>query len=452
MNDAESLLAKRSRNPVREGLAETGLYHSFQLPDGRLLRGAMSLEYQQERLASFGLPQNLAGKRVLDIGPWDGWFTFEMERRGAEVIAIDYADFDTFRALHRAFRSTVRYEQLEVYALDPAIHGTFDIVLCLGLLYHLKHPLLALERICAVTKDLCIIDTFVVDAEQWARGTSSPLPCLEFYERDELGGQLDNWCGPTVSAVQALARAAGFASAEVLRVTGESAWIAAHRKWRKLPPDDGPPVEVADLTSPAHRGRSFHSNKEEYIQLWCVWRESEAPPLEEVFPEVDGFGVPPLSCATTGEWLMVNLRVPPGLAAGTHQARLKIGRASWSKSCSFHVDLPPFSSPPRLLSVQDGRSWQPGQVDWAHGGWLTVWVEGLTTEADAANTAIHIDEVPHIPDAVHAGRGQINARLRPIIAPGQHEVRVMHRGAASGPASLTVVGKPPAIRGLEELG
>src|SRR5437016_1989514 len=121
----------RSYNPVRDGLNRTGLYHSFRLPDGRVLEGAMSLAFLEDRAASFGLPQDLRGKTLLDIGPWDVYFTFEMERRGAEVTAIDYADLDTFRALHRAYNSRARYLRMDVYELDPARLGMFDIVLCL---------------------------------------------------------------------------------------------------------------------------------------------------------------------------------------------------------------------------------------------------------------------------------------------------------------------------------
>src|ERR1041384_6650767 len=125
------ILEQRIRNAVKPGLVETGLYHSFRLPDGRILRGSMDLDWQLERVASFGLPDDLRGKTVLDIGPWDGFFTFEMERRGAAVTAIDYVDLDTFRALHRAFGSKARYLRMDVYELDPAVVGTFDIVLCL---------------------------------------------------------------------------------------------------------------------------------------------------------------------------------------------------------------------------------------------------------------------------------------------------------------------------------
>ena len=68
---------------------EKGWWHSFKLPDGTLIDGVCSLSSLEERIAQFPIPNDLHGKRVLDIGAWDGWFAFEMERRGAEVLAID---------------------------------------------------------------------------------------------------------------------------------------------------------------------------------------------------------------------------------------------------------------------------------------------------------------------------------------------------------------------------
>src|SRR5438128_11355699 len=126
---------EHSYNPVREGLDRTGLYHSFRLPDGRVLEGAMTLAFLEDRVASYRLPEDLRGKRVLDIGPWDGYFTFEMERRGADVTAVDYVDLDTFRELHRAMRSRVKYERLDVYELSPERLGHFEIGLCFVALY-----------------------------------------------------------------------------------------------------------------------------------------------------------------------------------------------------------------------------------------------------------------------------------------------------------------------------
>jgi tRNA (mo5U34)-methyltransferase len=452
MGDQPPVLEQRRFNPVKEGLSQTGLYHSFQLPNGTYLEGAMPLEYQLQRLASFGLPLNLNGKRALDIGPWDGFFTFELEKRGADLTAIDYVDLDTFRALHRAFRSTARYFQMDVYELDRRAIGVFDIVLCLGVMYHLKYPLLALEKICAVTTDVCIIETFVTDGDEWSQGTAKPIPSIEFYERDELGGQMDNWCGPTVSAVEALARSAGFARTEVLRAGGNYAIIAAHRLWASLPSDGAPAPTIVALTSNVHRGRSFHTKKEEYIHLWCAWDSDNAPRLNDVFPEIDGYGIPPLSCTLTADGLQVGMRLPPGLESGTHYARIRIGRSGCSDAWHFYVDLPDLpENAIQLLAVQDGVNWRAGEIDWQNGGWVTAWISGLSEEADAGNTTIEVSSIPHRPDALNVSQGQVNFRLRPLIGSGEHEVRVLHRGAVSPALRVNVTGNPPVIRGLEQL-
>ena len=58
-----------------------GWWHSFELPDGTQIDGVSSLAIQKQRIEAFAIPQNLNGKRVLDIGTWDGWFAFEMEHR-----------------------------------------------------------------------------------------------------------------------------------------------------------------------------------------------------------------------------------------------------------------------------------------------------------------------------------------------------------------------------------
>jgi tRNA (mo5U34)-methyltransferase len=444
-----NLSEKRRQNSMQALLDANGLYHAIELPDGRHLPGVMTLEWQRARMAAFGLPDDLRGKTVLDIGPWDGFYTFEMERRGAEVTAVDYVDQDTFRELHRAFQSKAKYLRLDVYELEPSRVGTFDIVLCLGALYHFKHPLLALEKVLSVTRDVCIVDTFVVDGIKRGQGIKPQIPYLEFYEYGELGGQLDNWCGPTVCAVEALVRAAGFARAEVRRVTEASVCVAAHRRWLDLPSDEEPAVELLGLSSHANRGRSFHSSKEEYLQLWCKWEAQDPPALDTVFPEVDGFGVAPLACSITVHGLLVTVRVPPGLAAGRHEARVKIGRSGWSRTAEFLLDLPPVTDAPVLLSLQDSVTWKKDEVDWSNGGWMTAWLNGLSAEADGGNTFIEIGGVPHWPEAVTAG--QVNIRLRPVIRAGSYDVVVVHRGARTAPLRVENTGEGPPIRGLETL-
>ncbi len=111
---------------------QKGWWHSFELPDGTGIDGVNTVESQTERLGCFPIPDDLRGKRVLDIGTWDGWFAFEMERRGAAVVAVDDWDNPRFREVHARLGSRVDYRIMDVYDLTPGSVGRFDIVLFMG--------------------------------------------------------------------------------------------------------------------------------------------------------------------------------------------------------------------------------------------------------------------------------------------------------------------------------
>lgn len=77
----------------------------------------------------------------------------------------------------------------------------------MGVLYHLKHPLLGLERVCELCTDLACVESYV-------SGDEGLDPVMEFYEVDELRGQFDNWVGPNLACLTAFCRTAGFAHVE----------------------------------------------------------------------------------------------------------------------------------------------------------------------------------------------------------------------------------------------
>ncbi len=164
------------------------------------------------KLRRLHLPGDLRGKSVLDVGAWDGFFSFEAERRGAcRVLAVDSMVWQEgrggskrgFELAHRALGSRVESRTLEVLDLSPEAVGTFDLVLFLGVLYHMRHPLLALERVFSVTKDLLILETHVDLLDRAA-------PAMAYYPGDELNGDRTNWWGPNPAAVEAMLRTAGF--------------------------------------------------------------------------------------------------------------------------------------------------------------------------------------------------------------------------------------------------
>ena len=115
-----------------------------------------------EKLPHFGLPDDLSGMRVLDIGCAEGFFSFEAERRGAkEVIAIDsFPDsVRRFDICRNALGSKATAYLCNVYDLNPRTFGTFDFVFFFGVLYHLRHPLLALEKISSVCTGSMLLQT-----------------------------------------------------------------------------------------------------------------------------------------------------------------------------------------------------------------------------------------------------------------------------------------------------
>jgi len=115
-----------------------------------------------DKLPHFGLPADLTGRRVLDIGTAEGFFAFEAERRGAEeVVAIDSAPDSVrrFNICRDALGSKATAYLTSVYDLNPRTYGTFDMVFFFGVLYHLRNPLLALEKVLSVSCGTVLMQT-----------------------------------------------------------------------------------------------------------------------------------------------------------------------------------------------------------------------------------------------------------------------------------------------------
>jgi tRNA (mo5U34)-methyltransferase len=305
-------------------------YHSIDLPDGSVLPGLQSVEHLQWRLSMFGLPMDLRGKRLLDIGAWDGWFSFECERRGAEVVAVDCVALDTFLEAKQLIGSKVEYLTLDVNELSAKRLGRFDIVLFFGVLYHLRHPLLGLEKVVELCTDMALVESFVITPEERA------IPAvMEYYERAELGGQIDNWCGPSPECLLSFCRSAGFAQARLLDVTNNRGSVICHRRWPEVPFDAAAAPELRSAVNNRSWEPKFHPNKDEY--LCCFFRTNEANLTpESVFVEVDGFGTQALIVVPDGSggWQANCLR-PPGLDAGLHEVRIRTAGSARSNAVSI---------------------------------------------------------------------------------------------------------------------
>ena len=306
-------------------------YHTIELPDGSVLPGLQTVEHLRWRLSLFGLPEDLRGRRVLDIGAWDGWFSFECERRGAEVVAVDCVALNTFLEARALLHSRVEYRTLDVAELSAAKLGRFDIVLFFGVLYHLRHPLLGLEKVVELSTDLALIESFVIPSEQ------RTIPAvMEFYERTELGGQIDNWCGPSPEGLLAMCRSAGFAAAELKDVTNQRASVVCRRRWPQ-PDVAGPAPHLNAVVNNRTQIARFHPLKDEY--LCCYFRSAEATlTADTLFVEVDGFGTQTLvvTASGAGAWQADCIR-PPGLTPGRHRVRLRTLHSPLSNAVEFDM-------------------------------------------------------------------------------------------------------------------
>lgn len=180
------------------------------------------------KLGTIGLPDSLAGRTVLDIGAWDGFFSFEAERRGAKrVLATDHhcwggmgwGSKDGFLLAREALGSHVEDMEIDVLDLSPMNVGTFDLVLFLGVLYHMRHPLLALERVADVTKDMLILETHI--------GDHTDRPLMVFYPGAELADDVSNWWGPNEACVKAMLFDVGFKVVAVYHRAGDRATFHA---------------------------------------------------------------------------------------------------------------------------------------------------------------------------------------------------------------------------------
>ncbi len=425
-------------------LAQKGWWHSFELPDGRVIEGVSTLAALKLRLAQFPIPEDLSGKRVLDIGAWDGWFSFEMERRGAEVTSIDCWDNERFRYIHRALGSKIDYRVLDFYELLPAKIGTFDIVLFQGVLYHLKHPLLALERVCALTKELAAVESFVITG---SKGNPVPKhPVMEFYETDEFGGQFDNWVGPNVECLMAMCRAAGFARVELQSLLPNGACVACFRHWEpKVSRTLHAAPKLIEVQHHTNFGVNFYSNLDEYGTCWFA-TEEKALSRASLRPEVGGYGAQPVMLMKREDdrW-QVNFKLPPGLAPGWHEVRIATVGSKFSEPLRIAVDLPAKAESLAITSVCDAKSWTPGKVHLDQDPRISAWVAGLPENADRNNVRMSLSDVPLSVIYVEAPKGaeprQLNAKIPAVISAGEYKLTVSIGEVHAAPIAVTLESK-----------
>jgi tRNA (mo5U34)-methyltransferase len=213
-------LSERAREAIAR---QDKWYHKIEVAPGVWTPGVHD---STEGLELIQMPEDLTGMRVLDIGARDGFYTFEAERRGArEVVALDYEPPDTtgFSIAAELRGSKAEFINENVYSLDPEKYGSFDLVLFLGVIYHLRHPLLALDRIhdiCAPDALLLLethmIDEGLVDEDGEWRSLAdyhpdlAALPIVQYYPADMLAGDITSQWAPNRTALEGWLRGSGF--------------------------------------------------------------------------------------------------------------------------------------------------------------------------------------------------------------------------------------------------
>lgn len=203
-------------------------YHRIEVAPGVVTPGTHD---SPGGLAMVGMPEDLSGMRVLDIGARDGFYTFEAERRGArEVVALDYEPPENtgFSIAAELLESKATFVVENVYSLNPEEFGKFDLVMFLGVIYHLRHPILALDRIHDVCAEdgLLMVETHMIDEGLVGRDGEfhrladhhpelESLPLAQYYPGTMLANDMTSQWAPNRVALDGWLKGSGF---EPLRV------------------------------------------------------------------------------------------------------------------------------------------------------------------------------------------------------------------------------------------
>ena len=208
------------QDSLLEEIGKRKWFHRIEIAPGVITPGTEDTPRKAKLLQ---LPEDLSGKRVLAVGAYDGFFSFEVERRGPSfVLAYDHLrpEHTGFATAKKLLHSKVEHRFGSVYDLSPAGIGEFDIVLFLGVIYHLRHPLLALQRLHSVCRGDMYLESHVTQRGFEIDGKlhTSPeieellqkIPLAVFFPGAELNNDPTNWWSPTRLCLEQMIRSHGF--------------------------------------------------------------------------------------------------------------------------------------------------------------------------------------------------------------------------------------------------
>lgn len=318
-------------------------YHVIDLPHGIRTPGRIDLRGE---IGSYGLPGDMRGMRALDVATFDGFLAFEMERRGADVVATDLArgsqaDWPArmrehlspehnvklgagFALAKELLGSSVDRREVSVYDLSPETVGTFDLVLISDLLQHLRDPARALEAAYSVVRPegcLILAEVYEPSLERFRR------PFLEL--RDSIRY---TWSFPSVTALKRMLAVAGFRAVdEVARPPlSHRGDVSAPKVVLRARPATGErPAESAARRSLVIGGMELHAT----LRRRAGRKREEAAPARAASPPAAATAAPSaLSAPATLaervnaiEWYHV-LDLPGIVTPGKTDHRREVGR------------------------------------------------------------------------------------------------------------------------------
>jgi tRNA (mo5U34)-methyltransferase len=383
-NDAirqPGLLARALEGKAREELLELArTYHWWHAID----LGGFVTTGKRSTLIDRGFDQiDFKGKKVLDVGCWDGLWSFEAEKRGAkEVYSIDYVSLrswseqPTYQLAHRILGSRASYyPNLSVYDIKKLGVTDFDVVIYCGIYYHLLDPL----RAFAALRDVMVEGGFILVEGPVLDGSDRVL--ADFYCRNWFGEDPTNWWVPTISCLREWLDCTFFdVISEVCwgrdlsqpRHASESnAAAIAIRRLRKLFGRGGVRAAMRKLQKRFGFGRERVATGVSNSQDRCILVARATSVSERLAHQVDGKGLAPL-LTTSG--------MTPKAIAGFCEAAARFYRAQpWQgirQDVTIKIECASLGAQPAFVMVLGNGSLQRGMAIYFDRGWLTMTLQG----------------------------------------------------------------------------
>jgi len=208
-------------------------HHDFEIVPGVRTQGNYNPGNMWKELE---LPEDLSGVSLADVGASNGYFSFEAHRRGAKVTAFDFRHKDNsgFGLAQYINGLDIEHHHVNVLDISAQRFGTFDVVLALGLLYHVADPYRALHNCASLSRDRLFVESYCVDKLLPRDLAEQPVmrfipDCKRFPEHGEVNADRSNFWGFTSKCLQLMLEDVGF-GVERMSVRGDRVFIDARRR------------------------------------------------------------------------------------------------------------------------------------------------------------------------------------------------------------------------------